>query len=70
MICDVSQVDDAAVQRRLAALAVEHGPISLLELAIFEVLVPFAEYPDLHGYLASQSRGPSQKTCLKDKGSR
>ena len=43
-------VDDTAVQRRLAALTVEHGPISLLELVIFEVLDLFAEYPDLHGY--------------------
>jgi hypothetical protein len=40
MICDVSQVDDAAAQHRLAALAVERGPTSLLELAVFEVLVP------------------------------
>ena len=54
MICDVSQVDDAAVQHWLAALAVERGPTSLLKLAIFEVLVLLAEYPDLHGYPASQ----------------
>jgi 2-oxoglutarate dehydrogenase E2 component (dihydrolipoamide succinyltransferase) len=57
-------VDDAAVQRRLAALAVEHGPISLLELVIFEVLDLYAEYPDLHGYFSAGQAYGYQKPAV------
>lgn len=45
-------VDETALQRRLAALATEMGPISVLELAIFEVIGLLGEYPELHGYYA------------------
>lgn len=45
-------VDEAALQRRLSALAAESGPISLLELAVFEAIGLLAEYPELNGYFA------------------
>ncbi len=45
-------VDEAALQRRLSAVAADTGPVSVLELAIFEVLGLLGEYPELNGYFA------------------
>jgi pyruvate/2-oxoglutarate dehydrogenase complex dihydrolipoamide acyltransferase (E2) component len=45
-------ISSAAVDARLAALAAEVGPLSLLELAVFEVGAMLAQWPDLNGYFS------------------